>query len=107
MRKLFGGTWPDGRHETFADERHYATIRRPFLDHKGRFAGGWIVVHGHTPEYVIRRQEAIVTAPGLHQIDGFRLGLDGGSYETGIIAGAEFRTGGYRIYLAAGIEEMP
>jgi hypothetical protein len=90
----------------FGDEFHYATIRRPFLDHKGRFEG-WIVVHGHTPEYAIRRQEANIMAPGLHRIAGFRLGLDGGSYETGIVAGAEFRTGEYRIYLAAESTNLP
>jgi serine/threonine protein phosphatase 1 len=62
------------------EERHWAWVRRPFLDHrpgKGGFSG-FFVVHGHTPN------DARPKASHADQIAGFRLNLDAGSAMTGI-----------------------
>jgi len=83
------------------NEDHFAWIRFPFLGHEGPFEGDRIVVHGHTPEPIVRRWKGMDATPGQHGLDGWRLGLDGGTYTTGIVAGAEIRDGSYRIYLAA------
>jgi hypothetical protein len=81
-------------------EDHFAWIRFPFFGHEGPYEGERIVVHGHTPEPRIQQWKRGVGTPGEHVLDGWRLGLDGGSYATGLVAGAEFRNGAYRIYLA-------
>lgn len=80
---------------------HPAWIREGFLDHDGPFEGGRIVVHGHTPEPRVLRSKGRREKPGFHRLDGSRLGLDGGSYATGMVAGAEFRRGGYRVFVAS------
>ena len=82
------------------DARHPAWIRGPFLDHSGEFEGGRIVVHGHTPEPRVLAAKGRELRVGYHRLDGSRLGLDGGSYATGVVAGAEFRDGGYRVFTA-------
>jgi serine/threonine protein phosphatase 1 len=92
--------WFSKRRVWLSDENHYAWIRFPFLGHHGRFEGGRIVVHGHTPEAMVMRWKGLDRPPGTHELDGWRLGLDGGSYQSGIVAGAEFRDGAYRIWLA-------
>lgn len=80
-------------------EDHFAWIRWPFLEHEGPFEGGRVVVHGHTPERsVLAWKNRRAGMP--HRLDGWRLGIDGGSYSTGTVAGAEFSDGRYRIYLA-------
>ena len=84
------------------DDRHPCWIRAPFLDHAGGFEGGRIVVHGHTPEPRVLAAKGRAASVGYHRLDGSRLGLDGGSYWTGVVAGAEFRTGGYRGFTAGG-----
>jgi hypothetical protein len=38
----------------------------------------------------------------LHRLDGWRLGLDSGSYRTGRVAGAQFRNGEYRVFTTSG-----
>ena len=86
---------------SIADDRHPAWIRDEFLFHRGAFEGGRIVVHGHTPEPRVMRMKGRREGPGHHRLDGSRLGLDGGSYITGIVAGAEFRRGAYRVYTAS------
>lgn len=80
-----------------SSDDHYLWVRWPFFHHEGKFEGGHLVVHGHTLDKTIlaykgRRQDE------PHRIDGWRLGLDGGSYATGEVCGAEFRFGQYRIY---------
>ena len=60
-----------------------------------------MVVHGHTPEPRVLAAKGRRATPGWHRLDGWRLGLDGGSYQTGIVAGAEFRDGGYRVFTAS------
>lgn len=91
----------DGATRLSADgEYHPAWIRDPFLDHDGPFEGGLIVAHGHTPELRTLARKGRGATPGVHLLDHARLGLDGGSYFTGIVAGAEFRRGRYRVLLA-------
>ncbi len=85
---------------SLTDRRHPAWIRAPFLDHEGGFEGGRIVVHGHTPEPRILAAKGRPPRVGHHRLDGARLGLDGGSYGTGVVAGAEFRDGFYRVFTA-------
>ena len=69
------------------EDRHWAWVRRPFLDHrpgKGGF-GGFFVVHGHTPN------DARAKASHADQIVGYRLNLDAGSGLTGIAKMAVIR----------------
>lgn len=69
------------------EDRHWAWVRRPFLDHrpgKGGF-GGFFVVHGHTPN------DARPKASHADQIAGYRLNLDAGSGLTGIVKMAMIR----------------
>jgi serine/threonine protein phosphatase 1 len=80
-------------------EDHWAWIRFLFLGHEGAFEGDRIVVHGHTPE------DSVMSWKGkpkslAHRLDGSRIGLDGGSFGTGRVAGAEFRNGRYRVFTA-------
>ena len=79
-------------------EDHWAWIRYPFLRHEGPFEGGRVVVHGHTPEHmtVAWKQRHLSE---MHVLDGYRIGLDGGSFLTGKVAGAEFGNGRYRLFL--------
>jgi serine/threonine protein phosphatase 1 len=83
------------------ENAHFAWIRFPFLGFEAEFDDGLIIVHGHTPEDIVQawkeRRDAV-----LHRLDGWRLGLDGGSYRTGTVAGAQFRNGGYRVFTASG-----
>jgi serine/threonine protein phosphatase 1 len=61
-------------------DRHWAWVRRPFLDHRPGLEGfsGYFVVHGHTPN------DARPKASHAEHIAGYRLNLDGGSAMTGI-----------------------
>jgi len=62
------------------EERHWAWVRWPFLDHDPGPEGwsGLFVVHGHTPN------DAKPHASHADQIDRFRLNLDAGSGLTGV-----------------------
>ncbi|HEX9169910.1 MAG TPA: metallophosphoesterase [Roseiarcus sp.] len=62
------------------EDRHWAWVRRPFLEHRPgpNGFGGFFVVHGHTPNDARRE------ASHPHQIAGFRLNLDAGSAMTGV-----------------------
>ena len=62
------------------EDRHWAWVRRPFLDHRPGPEGfsGFFVVHGHTPN------DARRDASHADQIAGFRLNLDAGSAMTGV-----------------------
>lgn len=83
------------------DEKTPLWIRDPFLDHKEAFPGNVVVVHGHTPEYrTVRGDTGDRAEPGEHRVDGHRLGLDGGSFGTGIVTAALLRDGAYRIITA-------
>jgi serine/threonine protein phosphatase 1 len=62
------------------EDRHWAWVRKPFLDHRPGPEGfsGYFVVHGHTPN------DARPKASHADQIAGFRLNLDAGSVMTGV-----------------------
>jgi len=62
------------------EDRHWAWVRRPFLDHRPGPAGfsGFFIIHGHTPN------DARRDASHANQIAGYRLNLDAGSGLTGI-----------------------
>jgi serine/threonine protein phosphatase 1 len=77
----------------------WAWITKGFLDWQGGF-DGTLVVHGHTPP---SKHWPLAQMEDPHLFLHDRLGLDGGSALTGIVAGAEIRDGRYRI-LKAGIE---
>jgi serine/threonine protein phosphatase 1 len=80
---------------TFTEAR-WAWINHGFLDWKKGF-GGTLVVHGHTPP---DKHKEISGMEDPHLFEGDRLGLDGGSARTGIVAAAEIRHGCYRILKA-------
>ena len=69
------------------EDRHWAWVRRPFLDHRPGPAGfsGLFVVHGHTPN------DARPKASHADQIAGYRLNLDAGSAMTGVAKMAVIR----------------
>ena len=83
-----------------SDPAHPAWIRGRFLHHELPFEGNRIVVHGHTPETRVLESKGRDPIAGWHRLDGWRLGLDGGSYGTGIVTGAELRAGRYRVFTA-------
>jgi serine/threonine protein phosphatase 1 len=89
--------WRDNWTEN-GDDWHWAWIRIPFLEHEGPFEGNRIVVHGHTSEELVMRYKGREFPDPLHQIDGWRLGLDGTRGDPPKIAGAEIRDGKYRIF---------
>jgi serine/threonine protein phosphatase 1 len=98
------GTWfaGDPLRPVINENAHFAWIRFPFLGFGDEFENSLIVVHGHTPEDTVQawkgRHDAV-----LHRLDGWRLGLDGGSYRTGNVVGAQFRNGEYRVFTASGL----
>ena len=60
------------------EDRHWAWVRWPFLQHRPRKGfGGFFVIHGHTPN------DARRDPSHEDQIAGFRLNLDAGSGMTG------------------------
>lgn len=76
---------------------HWAWINAPFLAWRGGFSGA-LVIHGHTPP-AKHRQMSGQDDPHVLQYD--RLCLDGGSAVTGIVAGAQFEDGRYRVFKAS------
>ena len=74
----------------------WAWITKGFLDWQGGF-GGALVVHGHTPP---NKHWPLAHMEDPHLFLHDRLGLDGGSALTGIVAGAEIRDGRYRVLKA-------
>jgi serine/threonine protein phosphatase 1 len=71
------------------EDRHWAWVRRPFLDHRPGPEGfsGFFVVHGHTPN------DARRDPSHADQIARFRLNLDAGSAMTGVAKMAVLRDG--------------
>ena len=69
------------------EDRHWAWVRWPFLNHRPGPEGfsGFFVVHGHTPN------DAKRDASHEDQITGFRLNLDAGSGLTGVAKMAVIR----------------
>jgi serine/threonine protein phosphatase 1 len=69
------------------EDRHWAWVRWPFLEHRPARDGfsGFFVIHGHTPN------DARRDASHRNQITGFRLNLDAGSAMTGVAKMAVIR----------------
>jgi serine/threonine protein phosphatase 1 len=69
------------------EDRHWAWVRWPFLEHRPAAGGfsGFFVIHGHTPN------DARRDASHRDQIAGFRLNLDAGSAMTGVAKMAVIR----------------
>lgn len=82
-------------------QNQWAWIREPFWSHRDRFEDGCLVVHGHTIEDSIMWSKKYPLELA-HRLDGWRIGLDGGSFATGRVAGAEFVNGAYRVFTATG-----
>jgi serine/threonine protein phosphatase 1 len=80
------------------EERHWAWVRWPFLNHRPGPEGfsGAFVVHGHTPN------DARRDASHADQIAGFRLNLDAGSGLTGAAKMAIIRGRGAEVVTARG-----
>lgn len=78
------------------NELHWAWIEAQFLTWRAGF-GGKIVIHGHTPP---RKHRELTLQNGPHALCYDRLGLDGGSAETGIVTGAQIEDGRYRVFQA-------
>jgi serine/threonine protein phosphatase 1 len=80
------------------DERHWAWVRWPFLEHAPGPEGwsGFFVVHGHTPN------DAKPHASHADQIDRFRLNLDAGSGNTGVAKMAIIRSDRAEVITARG-----
>jgi serine/threonine protein phosphatase 1 len=80
------------------EDRHWAWVRRPFLEHRPGPKGfsGLFVVHGHTPN------DARRDASHEDQIARFRLNLDAGSVLTGVAKMAIIRGGEAEVVAASG-----
>ncbi|MBL1421103.1 MAG: metallophosphoesterase [Alphaproteobacteria bacterium] len=80
---------------------HWCWIREPFLHNPVDFKGhkGLTVVHGHTPQQRVayKKSDDLFAA---HQWQDGKLNLDGGSYASGCVTGAEFTHKGYRLNCA-------
>ncbi len=81
------------------EERHWAWVRWPFLEHRPgpEGFGGMFVVHGHTPN------DAKRDASHADQIAGFRLNLDAGSGLTGVAKMAIIRGRHAEVVAARGL----
>jgi serine/threonine protein phosphatase 1 len=79
------------------EDRHWAWVRWPFLEHRPLAGfGGFFVVHGHTPN------DARRDASHADQIAGFRLNLDAGSAMTGVAKMAIIRGRSAEVVTARG-----
>ena len=80
------------------EDRHWAWVRRPFLEHRPGREGfsGLFVVHGHTPN------DARRDASHEDQIARFRLNLDAGSVLTGVAKMAIIRGAEAEVVVASG-----
>ena len=79
------------------EDRHWAWVRWPFLQHRPRKGfGGFFVIHGHTPN------DARRDPSHEDQIAGFRLNLDAGSGMTGAAKMAIIRGSQAEVVVARG-----
>lgn len=100
---VHGGIHPDkdpdkwiGKHtiapETVDHETGPLWIREPFISHKGSFKDNSLVLHGHTimNDLATQARHSLKTGKpvvvGHHKLH--RLGLDSGSYKTGVVTAA-------------------
>ena len=95
------------------ERMNWSWARDNFYGHEGVYPGNRTVVHGHTPEISIRAWKGQATeikdafgGPVSRNLadftkpDGHRIGLDGGSFASGVVLGAEFIPGAYRTHFA-------
>ncbi len=79
------------------EDRHWAWVRWPFLEHRPMDGfGGFFVVHGHTPN------DARRDPSHAEQIARFRLNLDAGSAMTGVAKMAVLRDSQAEVISAGG-----
>ena len=80
------------------EDRHWAWVRWPFLEHRPGPDGfsGFFVIHGHTPN------DARRDPSHADQIKGFRLNLDAGSAMTGVAKMAMLRDSQAEVITASG-----
>ncbi len=80
------------------EDRHWAWVRWPFLEHRPGADGfsGFFVIHGHTPN------DARRDPSHADQIKGFRLNLDAGSAMTGVAKMAVLRDRQAEVITASG-----
>jgi serine/threonine protein phosphatase 1 len=79
------------------EDRHWAWVRWPFLEHRPMEGfGGFFVVHGHTPN------DARRDPSHADQIARFRLNLDAGSAMTGVAKMAVLRESQAEVISASG-----
>lgn len=109
-RLLFvhAGVDPDEEIEAFlalpwhmVNNYHWAWIRHSFLRHPEP-ARGLVVVHGHTPVRFGGPSETTDEIVLPHLLNGGKINLDGGSFVSGRVAGAEFFSTGYSVTVAVG-----
>lgn len=95
LKEHFSQKWD----KAFGD--HWCWIREPFLDNPVNFKDHkeLTVVHGHTPKQrkPYRKSDNLFAA---HQWHEGKLNLDGGSYASGCVTGAEFTAKGYQLNCA-------
>ena len=86
LETFLAAPWNTPLHK-LEEDRHWAWVRWPFLEHRPARDGfsGFFVIHGHTPN------DARRDASHVDQIAGFRLNLDAGSAMTGIVKMAVIR----------------
>lgn len=77
---------------------HPLWLKSGFLDSDHDY-DGLVVIHGHTIESKIPTDDGFRPV-GQHFFDRYRIGVDAGSYLTGMIAGVMLRNGQYR-YITA------
>lgn len=80
---------------------HWCWIREPFLQNPVKFSShpNLTVVHGHTPVQKSPYKPQDDLFSGHIYADG-KLNLDGGSYRSGCVTGAEFTHNAYRLHCA-------
>lgn len=96
-----------------SEDANWAWARKNSWGHEGGWPEDVVVVHGHTPELHILKTKGRISelkdrwgAPipvdiaRVAGLDGNRIGLDGGSFATGVVMGAEFTREGYRLHFA-------
>ena len=89
------------------NDNHPIWLKTGFLDAPHNF-DGMVVVHGHTIESKI--EDATFKngrkPVGHHAFDKFRIGIDGGSYLTGVVTAVILRNGYYKTVVSEGYDRV-
>ena len=83
------------------DELHWSWIRYEFLE-RAVSVPNLVVVHGHTPARRRPLQEFVEADFEPHREQGGKINLDGGSFFSGCVIGAEFVASAWRLAAAIG-----